>query len=111
MFSRVFRCGAAASSSATRQISHNRHGFASSSVTKGGSDLVRDNGYEAGIDFRPVHYLDFEFAYSRSVPLHLNNYSFGMGDRKSTRLNSSHRCISYAVFCLKKKNRDNYISD
>src|SRR5437762_9953903 len=25
-------------------------------------------------------------------------------DRKSTRLNSSHRCISYAVFCLKNKN-------
>src|SRR5437763_16911780 len=24
-------------------------------------------------------------------------------DQKSTRLNSSHRCISYAVFCLKKK--------
>src|SRR5437764_6248783 len=28
-------------------------------------------------------------------------------DRKSTRLNSSHRCISYAVFCLKKKNTAN----
>src|SRR5437879_11210635 len=27
-------------------------------------------------------------------------------DRKSTRLNSSHRCISYAVFCLKKKNKN-----
>src|SRR5437764_4930432 len=27
----------------------------------------------------------------------------GAEDRKSTRLNSSHRCISYAVFCLKKK--------
>src|SRR5437879_10575378 len=27
-------------------------------------------------------------------------------DRKSTRLNSSHRCISYAVFCLKKKKRN-----
>src|ERR1017187_5299020 len=27
---------------------------------------------------------------------------FLMADRKSTRLNSSHRCISYAVFCLKK---------
>src|SRR5437764_15028664 len=27
-------------------------------------------------------------------------------DRKSTRLNSSHRCISYAVFCLKKKKQD-----
>src|SRR5437763_10993831 len=30
-------------------------------------------------------------------------YRFPDGDRKSTRLNSSHRCISYAVFCLKKK--------
>src|SRR3712207_8819257 len=29
----------------------------------------------------------------------------GMGDRKSTRLNSSHANISYAVFCLKKNNR------
>src|SRR3954464_2926323 len=27
------------------------------------------------------------------------------GDRKSTRLNSSHTIISYAVFCLKKKNK------
>src|SRR5438876_8552070 len=27
----------------------------------------------------------------------------GLGDRKSTRLNSSHPSISYAVFCLKKK--------
>src|SRR3712207_8506303 len=27
----------------------------------------------------------------------------GVGDRKSTRLNSSHANISYAVFCLKKK--------
>src|SRR3712207_8352937 len=30
---------------------------------------------------------------------------FAMGDRKSTRLNSSHANISYAVFCLKKKTR------
>src|SRR4051812_49581583 len=29
----------------------------------------------------------------------------GEGDRKSTRLNSSHMSISYAVFCLKKKKR------
>src|SRR5437762_6359215 len=27
----------------------------------------------------------------------------GLQDRKSTRLNSSHRCISYAASCLKKK--------
>src|SRR5437879_8689626 len=32
-------------------------------------------------------------------------------DRKSTRLNSSHRCISYAVFCLKKKKKKKDISD
>src|SRR5436853_4190865 len=31
----------------------------------------------------------------------------GHGDRKSTRLNSSHLGISYAVFCLKKKKKQN----
>src|SRR5258705_7681926 len=31
--------------------------------------------------------------------------SVGMADRKSTRLNSSHLGISYAVFCLKKKKK------
>src|SRR2546422_8377530 len=30
-------------------------------------------------------------------------------DRKSTRLNSSHGYISYAVFCLKKKNKQNEV--
>src|SRR2546426_8342720 len=30
-------------------------------------------------------------------------------DRKSTRLNSSHLVISYAVFCLKKKNKTKYM--
>src|SRR3989337_3653885 len=32
-------------------------------------------------------------------------------DRKSTRLNSSHGSISYAVFCLKQKNNDSNSSD
>src|SRR5258708_15186308 len=32
-------------------------------------------------------------------------FSFKLRDRKSTRLNSSHQIISYAVFCLKKKNK------
>src|SRR5256885_4136553 len=32
------------------------------------------------------------------------------GDRKSTRLNSSHLVISYAVFCLKKKKIDNALT-
>src|SRR5258708_9386869 len=36
----------------------------------------------------------------------LNNELLEARDRKSTRLNSSHQIISYAVFCLKKK-KDN----
>src|SRR5690348_17686600 len=39
----------------------------------------------------------FRFLYQPISPLE---------DRKSTRLNSSHPSISYAVFCLKKKTRD-----
>jgi len=78
VISRVFRCGSAAKCSASG-TSTDRKGFKSSSVTSGGADLVRDNGYEASIDFKPVYYLDFEFDYSRSVPLRLSNYSFGIG--------------------------------
>src|SRR2546429_3951742 len=33
----------------------------------------------------------------------------GFQDRKSTRLNSSHGYISYAVFCLKKKNKNSSV--
>src|SRR5688572_31799422 len=42
---------------------------------------------------------------TRSVPIpyHVDQVS-SLQDRKSTRLNSSHSQISYAVFCLKKKN-------
>src|SRR5438445_9972700 len=36
------------------------------------------------------------------------DYYFGLVDRKSTRLNSSHANISYAVFCLKKKKEADY---
>src|SRR3712207_7872935 len=39
------------------------------------------------------------------------NWDAGHGDRKSTRLNSSHANISYAVFCLKKKNEPNHERD
>src|ERR1039457_7619008 len=35
----------------------------------------------------------------------------GARDRKSTRLNSSHLVISYAVFCLKKNNKSNNTAD
>src|SRR3712207_7504186 len=36
---------------------------------------------------------------------HLDLVAAARGDRKSTRLNSSHANISYAVFCLKKKKK------
>src|SRR5438309_7237020 len=38
-------------------------------------------------------------------------FTIGDLDRKSTRLNSSHSSISYAVFCLKKKKKNNKIKN
>src|SRR5947199_8283267 len=47
--------------------------------------------------------------HSRSAPvmnLRINSRTCAIQDRKSTRLNSSHLGISYAVFCLKKKKKN-----
>src|SRR5438270_9308196 len=44
-----------------------------------------------------------------SAYLAKRRYASGRRDRKSTRLNSSHSQISYAVFCLKKKKKTIYI--
>src|SRR5438309_3629827 len=41
----------------------------------------------------------------------LDHGHHGLQDRKSTRLNSSHSSISYAVFCLKKKKTKHSIYD
>src|SRR5437763_17211013 len=51
----------------------------------------------------PWIFVVFLFLLSRSLPLIDIFAPDNCQDRKSTRLNSSHRCISYAVFCLKKK--------
>src|SRR5437879_8577182 len=59
---------------------------------------------------------DWERAKRNIATLRANGVTLALGsdsaddpsrtlDRKSTRLNSSHRCISYAVFCLKKKKK------
>src|SRR5690625_6384322 len=56
----------------------------------------------SGLD-REVVSLCLEAAMDTPVPQHL----FEVTDRKSTRLNSSHVAISYAVFCLKKKTTSN----
>src|SRR3989442_11468910 len=60
-------------------------------------------------DALPIYSNRKRCASLRSGPdgAHLHRGSFiGSEDRKSTRLNSSHVRISYAVFCLKKKNKD-----
>src|SRR5438477_11179965 len=44
---------------------------------------------------------------SMRSPRNSNRAAWATGDRKSTRLNSSHMSISYAVFCLKKKKKNN----
>src|SRR5207249_9534535 len=44
-----------------------------------------------------------EFVYALTFISSVDRMTVSLGDRKSTRLNSSHVSISYAVFCLKKK--------
>src|SRR5256885_4915901 len=55
---------------------------------------------------QPQLALDARFASQASRTAHIAELLETAGDRKSTRLNSSHLVISYAVFCLKKKNSD-----
>src|SRR5438876_3156715 len=43
--------------------------------------------------------------FSEDIDLAVDYETLGFKDRKSTRLNSSHPSISYAVFCLKKKKK------
>src|SRR5260221_3218834 len=53
------------------------------------------------------HFLDFVFFFTfdkvRRWPGVVRSMRVSFADRKSTRLNSSHTVISYAVFCLNKK--------
>src|SRR2546430_1774142 len=54
--------------------------------------------------YRPVHLLGIYSADSGKALVDTYGSNHGCSkDRKSTRLNSSHSQISYAVFCLKKK--------
>src|SRR5207244_13525309 len=61
----------------------------------------------AGIPFRPQSQIQSEQKSVDGLAADLGEERFGEAfeklDRKSTRLNSSHQIISYAVFCLKKK--------
>src|SRR2546427_2411773 len=55
----------------------------------------------------PRHVVEHELprAHARVLPHFVGRRAPRLRDRKSTRLNSSHSQISYAVFCLKKKKR------
>src|SRR2546422_7438933 len=55
-----------------------------------------------------LHVLDA--LHTRQIPAKVF-YAATSGDRKSTRLNSSHGYISYAVFCLKKKKNTAILTD
>jgi len=76
--SRVFRCTGGVKCGATGK-STNRKGYLNSSVQSGGASLARDNGFNASVEVKPVKTIDLEFDYSRSVPLRLNTFSFGIG--------------------------------
>src|SRR5688572_33445667 len=62
-------------------------------------------------DALPISELPARRAWLRRILLsqgHPGPQAAGGQDRKSTRLNSSHSQISYAVFCLKKKKKQTY---
>src|SRR5258708_26615346 len=63
-------------------------------------DPIYDAGVQLGRLLRTAFLADYfvKDAFRNELRRVLNR-----GDRKSTRLNSSHQIISYAVFCLKKK--------
>src|SRR2546430_9258516 len=71
------------------------------------SGLIRTVASESGSDLAVDPAGNIYFASGRYVFVLRPNgtKSIFAGDRKSTRLNSSHSQISYAVFCLKKKNK------
>lgn len=78
VISRVFRCSKNSQCSSAGPT-HNRKNYLNASVSTGAADLVRDNGFNASADFKPNSRVDLEFDYSRSVPLNLNIFSFGIG--------------------------------
>src|SRR5437879_12598530 len=77
--------------------------------------FLPENNWTAEVNFEKVPVESIEQLLGLRYPVNgsLTGQFHGRGtrrdpsitDRKSTRLNSSHRCISYAVFCLKKKKK------
>src|SRR5690606_37572481 len=73
-------------------------------TTVSGSNSLVYSSYLGGSGFDRVYGVNFDAAGNIYVVGETDSADFsGITDRKSTRLNSSHVKISYAVFCLKKK--------
>src|SRR3712207_7375611 len=72
-----------------------------SSPAARGAEIAVD--VEGGADDLPGGLTRLAAEVAHQVRQHLRRHQRVAGDRKSTRLNSSHANISYAVFCLKKK--------
>src|SRR5438034_10491784 len=66
-------------------------------------DLSKMPGKEPGKTMLDETMVVVGHEFGRTPDMNLNFGRDHWGDRKSTRLNSSHTVISYAVFCLKKK--------
>src|SRR5690606_41582598 len=87
---------------------YGHHGDLHSFPTRRSSDLQRRTGAGRGCVGRPVRPGTRRRRRPCRVPRLPDRAA--RRDRKSTRLNSSHVKISYAVFCLKKKkNQQNYL--
>src|SRR3712207_7612595 len=69
----------------------------------GGKDLILHTIGTIGVDGALNSVLEFTGPVIDALPMDDRIAMCNMADRKSTRLNSSHANISYAVFCLKKK--------
>src|SRR5690625_5442206 len=81
-------------------------------VEKGGADYIHvdvmDGHFVPNITIGPLIVEAIKPVTSLPLDVHLmieNPDKYIQPDRKSTRLNSSHVAISYAVFCLKKKKK------
>src|SRR2546430_5257977 len=71
--------------------------------------LFRSNAFMKSVDTKLLGRKTYEVSLRMGAKFDAQSRSivFARQDRKSTRLNSSHSQISYAVFCLKKKKNKN----
>jgi hypothetical protein len=81
VYSRIVGQGAAGGGAA-------KHGrvFLNNALTTGGSSIDSDNGFNADLDFHPMKFVDFGFAYTRSVNFQEDVFSFGVGFNLSSLL-------------------------